>query len=87
MNKMNKKQLMRFITEVSFAMDDIALYLDLHPSCKHALSSYENYQSMRQQAVKDYISLYGPLNKYQVNDDNYFTWGNDPWPWEREGNC
>ncbi len=27
MNKMNKKQLMRFITEVSFAMDDIALYL------------------------------------------------------------
>lgn len=43
MNKMNKKQLMRFITEVSFAMDDIALYLDLHPSCKHALSSYENY--------------------------------------------
>ena len=71
---MNKKQLMRFITEVSFAMDDIALYLDLHPSCKHALS-------------KDYISLYGPLNKYQVNDDNYFTWVNDPWPWEREGNC
>ena len=68
MNKMNKKQLMRFITEVSFA-------------------SYENYQSMRQQAVKDYISLYGPLNKYQVNDDNYFTWVNDPWPWEREGNC
>ena len=31
MNKMNKKQLLRFITEVSFALDDIALYLDLHP--------------------------------------------------------
>lgn len=87
MNKMNKKQLMRFITEVSFAMDDIALYLDLHPGCQKALSSYANYKSMRQQAVKDYVNMYGPLNKYQVDDDNYFAWINDPWPWEKEGNC
>ena len=87
MNKMNQKQLMRFITEVSFAMDDIALYLDLHPSCQKALTSYDNYKSMRNQAVKDYVSMYGPINKYQVNDTNYFSWINDPWPWEREGNC
>lgn len=86
-NKMNKKQLLRFITEVSFAMDDIALYLDLHPSCPRALASYSKYQGMRNQAVKDYTSMYGPLNKYQVTDSNYFTWVEDPWPWERECNC
>lgn len=85
--KMNRNQLMRFITEVSFALDDIELYLDLHPSCPRALSSYENYQSMRSQAVKDYTSMYGPLNKYQVNDSNYFTWVENPWPWEGECNC
>ena len=50
MNKMNKNQLLRFIAEVSFALDDIALYLDLHPDCTKALSSYDNYQSMRTQA-------------------------------------
>ena len=38
MNTMSQKQLMRFITEVSFAMDDIALYLDLHPTCKQAMN-------------------------------------------------
>ncbi len=39
MNKMNKKQLMRFITEVSFAMDDIALYLDLHTETAEAMKT------------------------------------------------
>lgn len=73
MNKMNKKQLLRFITEVSFALDDIALYLDLHPDCTKALSSYDNYQSMRTQAINDYVNMYGPLNKYQVTDSNYST--------------
>ena len=54
---MNKKQLLRFITEVSFALDDIALYLDLHPDCTKALSSYDNYQSMRTQAINDYENM------------------------------
>ena len=87
MNKMNKKQLLHFITEVSFALDDIALYLDLHHDCTKALSSYDNYQSKRTQAINDYVNMYGPLNKYQVTDNNYFNWVNDPWPWEGECNC
>lgn len=87
MNKMNQKQLRNFIDEVSFALDDLALFLDTHPNCQQALASYANYKNMRMQAVKDYNQLYGPLNKYQVNDSNYFDWVNNPWPWEREGNC
>lgn len=87
MNKMSKKQLMRFITEVSFAMDDIALYLDTHPACSKALASYNNYQNMRNQSIRDYVNMYGPLNKYQVNDGNDFSWVNDPWPWEGECSC
>lgn len=87
MNTMSQKQLMRFITEVSFAMDDIALYLDLHPTCKQAITSYESHKNMRQQAVKDYTNMYGPLNKYQVTSNNCFSWINDPWPWEGECNC
>lgn len=87
MNKASKKQLLKFLTEVSFAMDDIALYLDLHPGCQRALLAYEKYQSMRNQALRDYISMYGPLNKYQVTDSNYFSWINDPWPWEGECSC
>lgn len=87
MNKMNKKQLLAFIDEVSFALDDIALFLDTHPTNRQALASYENYKGMRRQAIKDFNQLYGPLNKYQVNDSNYFDWVNKPWPWEKESDC
>ncbi len=87
MNKMNKKQLFDFITEVSFALDDISLYLDTHPDCPKALAVYCKYKEMRAQAVKDYINNYGPLNRYQVNDENYFDWVNEPWPWEKECGC
>ena len=74
MNNMNKQQLFAFITEVSFALDDISLYLDTHPECPKALAAYSNYKAMRQQAVREYTTAYGPLNRYQVNDDNYFDW-------------
>ena len=50
MNNMNKQQLFAFITEVSFALDDISLYLDTHPECPKALAVYNNYKAMRQQA-------------------------------------
>jgi spore coat protein JB len=87
MNKMNQQQLMLFITEVTFALDDIGLFLDTHPRCQQAMAAYGNYKNMRNQAIKDYNQLYGPINKYQVNDSNYFDWVNDPWPWEKECGC
>lgn len=84
MNKMNQKQLFQFINEVSFALDDITLYLDTHPMDRDALAAYENYQAMRRQAVKDYTTYYGPLNRYDVNAGNSWSWINDPWPWQGE---
>ena len=58
-----------------------------HPECPKALAAYSNYKAMRQQAVREYMTAYGPLNRYQVNDDNYFDWVDKPWPWERECGC
>ena len=52
MNNMNKQQLFAFITEVSFALDDISLYLDTHPECPKALAAYSNYKAMRQQNTR-----------------------------------
>lgn len=87
MNRMNKGELLTFIDEVTFALDDLTLYLDTHPHCEKALSRYETYKAMRNQAVKDYVNMYGPLNRYQVNDSNYFNWVDGPWPWERKCDC
>ena len=59
MNRMNKGELLTFIDEVTFALDDLTLYLDTHPHCEKALGKYETYKAMRNQAVKDYVNMYG----------------------------
>ncbi len=38
MNRMNKGELLTFIDEVTFALDDLTLYLDTHPHCEKALA-------------------------------------------------
>jgi len=45
MNGQNRKQqLARFIDEVSFALDDVVLFLDTHPCNQEALACYEEYK-------------------------------------------
>lgn len=87
MRNNDQHELFEFITQVSFMLDDITLYLNTHPSCPKGLETYEYYKNLRKDAVADYERLYGPLCKYNVNSDNYYSWVNDPWPWEGECDC
>ncbi len=76
-------KLMRFIDEVSFAIDDVALYLDTHPEDAQAMDYYETYQRLKKQAVEEYTRRYGPLLVEKVPCGNhYWSWVSTPWPWE-----
>jgi spore coat protein JB len=83
---MNKTELLKMITEVSFVMDELRLYLDTHPDCQKGLDYYEKQRKMRDDYIKEYTIKYGPLRFYDVTDRNKWTWVNDPWPWEAEAN-
>ena len=52
------KELMKFINEVSFALNDVILYLDTHPDDAEALEYYHKYKKQRHQAVKEYAVSY-----------------------------
>ena len=78
----NKYELSEIIMQSSFALDDIKLYLDTHPCDMDALKTYNDYKQIRDVALKEYTNNYGPISAYDVNVDNYWTWVNDPWPWE-----
>ena len=76
-------ELMNDIYKFSFALDDVQLYLDTHSDCQEALAYYQNMKKARETAVKAYECQFGPLTKDVVKDDaDYWTWVNDPWPWE-----
>lgn len=85
MLQIDRKKLMQYIEEVSFAMDDLILYLDTHPKDQNALNYYEKLRVLRQQAVNSYTDNFGPLTFRNVKNCNDWAWVNQPWPWEMEG--
>lgn len=79
---MNQKQLLMYITQVSFALDDIILYLDTHPCDKDALEYYQKVKELRKEAVKKYTHEFGPLTKDTNESSCTWEWVNSPWPWQ-----
>ncbi|MDY4840413.1 MAG: spore coat protein CotJB [Roseburia sp.] len=77
-----RKQLLDFIDKVSFAVNDITLYLDTHPKDKDAIDYFNHYKELRLKAMKEYEKLYGPLMVDFANPDDVFTWALMPAPWE-----
>lgn len=73
------------IYEIGFAMDDIVLYLDTHPTDQNALNYYQEVKRLRDEAMCTYEASYGPLLNSDVDVSSQgWSWINDPWPWERE---
>ena len=56
-----RQQLLSRINEVSFAVDDILLYLDTHPTDEKALAFANTHMAERQKLMAEYEQSYGPL--------------------------
>lgn len=87
MKNMSKMELFNFINEISFMIDDIALFLNTHPDCDEAIKAYNQFMELRHEALCEYTEAYGPISKYNVDACNYWDWVNNPWPWEGVCSC
>ncbi|HCR83196.1 spore coat protein CotJB [Muricomes intestini] len=87
-NPPSRKELLDHINAVSFAVDDVKLFLDTHPCDEDAMAYFREYSRMRNEALKEYAARFGPLTVdtavYSCSDK--WTWIDDPWPWQ-EGGC
>ena len=79
-----REQLFHMIEVAAFTMDDLVLFLNTHGDCKEAIELYNQQKKIYEQAVCEYTRLYGPLNKYQVDTSQGWSWTETPWPWEGE---
>ena len=92
MGMINQKELaatpLAELQTLSFAIQELAQYLDTHRDDKEALEMYRAYQRMYVEGRKKYEKECGPLNHMSESGGNY-RWLDDPWPWEyaahREG--
>ena len=70
---------------LSFAIQELALYLDTHRDDAEALELYRSYQKMYSDGTAAYEKMCGPLNHMSISNGAY-RWLDDPWPWEYSKN-
>ena len=80
--QMSQAQLFQWINYVSFAVNDITLYLDTHPNDEDALNYLRHYKELRKQGLRAYADQYGPLTIDTAKVGDCWLWATQPWPWE-----
>ena len=89
--RMSKEELLDRINQVSFAVNELTLFLDTHPDHEEARAYFEEKSALRNEALEEYARSYGPLTIDTANDtcSRSWEWVSQPWPWElsRTGGC
>lgn len=92
----DRNSLLKQISEISFTVNDLTLYLDTHPEDQEALTAFKQAMEQRKQLLKTYAENFEPLtmdcvcpdtnNKNDMNTkypgQKHFTWADGPLPWE-----
>lgn len=88
-SRLTREELFNKLNEVSFAVDDVILFLDTHPCDEEAMAFYESNVKMRDKLLREYAKYYGPLTldtAYECENGTW-QWVLQPWPWENKGGC
>ncbi len=81
--RMNREQLLDWVSMLGFCRDDMLLYLDTHPTDEDALAYYEECNDLYLNAKHSFEESYGPLSIDAAEAvDGCWNWGQMPLPWE-----
>lgn len=80
-NNRSRNELLQEIMAYNFAVNDLALYLDTHPSDSKAICLHNEYSQKANKLTNEYQKLYGPLTINFASEN--WNWIDEPWPWER----
>lgn len=79
-----KSLLLRDISIVDFVLVDLIEYLDTHPHDCKALDYFIYYSRIKKQLMQEFADKFYPLSPYLSTDQNEWSWGLAPLPWEGE---
>jgi len=71
------------VMQYAFAINDLNLYLDVHPEDNKALNLLKEFIKEEKNVKEEYERIYGSLEVCDVKG-NDFDWINGPWSWENE---
>ena len=76
-----RQELMHKIATYDFAVTELNLYLDTHPTdsdAKRKLADFENKSNMLR---AEYEEKYGPI-VFRDSPEKRMRWIKNPWPWD-----
>lgn len=80
-----RQRLLLDVQKYGFAMWDLNLYLNTHPTDRNAMMLFDQYRNSYKRAMEDYQNKYGSLSVSDVSTDGgYWAWNKCPWPWDGE---
>ncbi len=77
----SKEDLLNKIQSLYFAITELALYLNTHPTDEKALRLHQEYANTLNDLKEKYTMAFGPLSICCPCDE--WKWLSNPWPWER----
>lgn len=82
-NLSDREKLLLVVQAYEFALYEIGLFLDTHPTDRTALAYFKQYMDLKNRAVADFTRRYGPLTMDNADTDmTTWRWIENPWPWE-----
>lgn len=81
--KTNEEALLLKLSQMEFALNDLSLYLDLHPNDTAVFNKFREYTSEYKRYLNEFEKTYRPLCLSSINKDSYEYYKN-PWPWDND---
>lgn len=95
----DQNTMLKQISEISFLLDDLRLFLDTHPLEIKAMELYNQSVQKRKQLLKQYADEFEPLtcdcidtetngsaaSKTHYPGQKHWTWSDGPLPWDTDG--
>lgn len=71
------------IQKIDFALVELNLYLDTHPTDMQAIQQYNQLAQNRRTMVHAFESKFGPLMAFGHSFSRFpWQWVQTPWPWQ-----
>ena len=81
--KTNEEALLLKLSQMEFALNDLSLYLDLHPNDTAVFNKFREYTNEYKRYLNEFEKTYRPLCLSSINKDSYEYYKN-PWPWDND---
>lgn len=81
--KTNEEALLLKLSQMEFALNDLSLYLDLHPNDMAVFNKFREYTNEYKRYLNEFEKIYRPLCLSSINKDSYEYYKN-PWPWDND---